>query len=194
MQKKYLTLTFFVLTLLLAGCASKVVAQPVEVKALENPTPTESPVKAEVVSPIPPADCPVSTAKNNPSFEAPAPYAPNAPWPNIFWFGSNHLWTAPPADGVWSGLPLNPDGYTQKLVWWSDGYIWNEEPEPALTVTGELLDASASLLNTSKANGVYASDMGSAMMVGADFPTLGCWMITGKYKSAKLSFVVWVAP
>ena len=33
------------------------------------------------------------------------------------------------------------------------------------------------------------------MLVGVDFPTLGCWKITGKYAYAdvELSFVVWVA-
>jgi hypothetical protein len=33
-----------------------------------------------------------------------------------------------------------------------------------------------------------------AMMTGVDFPSLGCWKITGKYKKSELSFVVWVAP
>jgi hypothetical protein len=32
------------------------------------------------------------------------------------------------------------------------------------------------------------------MLVGVDFPTLGCWKITGKYAGAELSFVIWVAP
>jgi hypothetical protein len=31
-------------------------------------------------------------------------------------------------------------------------------------------------------------------MVGVDFPTLGCWEITGRYAEAELSFVVWVGP
>jgi len=191
MQRIYFALTILALASLLVGCASKADAQPVAVKALENPTATEAPVTPEVVSP--PADCPVTTSEIL-SFEAPAPYSPAAPWPNMFWFGSEHLWTALNADGVWSSLPLNSDGYTQKVVWWSDGYIWNEEPEPKLLVTGERLDAKAPPLNVSTANGVYAEDMGSAMMVGMDIPTLGCWKITGKYKDAELSFVVWVAP
>jgi hypothetical protein len=185
MHRLYFTLTVLALASLLIGCAGNAVAQSQEVV----PTAT-----TEVLSKSPPTDCPVTTAKGSPSFEAPAPYSPNAPWQNIFWFGSENLWTALHADGVWSGLPLNPGGYTQKLVWWSDGYIWDKEPEPALTVTGERLDASAPLLNTSDANGVYASDMGSAMMAGFDFPTLGCWKITGKYGEAELSFVVWIAP
>jgi len=185
MRRLYFILSIPVLALLLTGCTGNAIAQANEV------APTTTP---EVISNIPPADCPVTTVKGSPVFEAPVPYSPNSPWPNIFWFGSNHLWTALHADGVWSGLPFNPGGYTQKLVWWSEGYIWNEEPEPALIVTSERLDASAPPLFTSDANGVYASDMGSAMMAGFDFPTLGCWKITGHYKDAELSFVVWLAP
>jgi hypothetical protein len=91
-------------------------------------------------------------------------------------------------------LPHNPEDYTQKVFWWRQGYVWNEEPEPALIVTGERLDASVPLLNVSRATNHFASDIGSAMLVGVHFPTAGCWKITGQYKKAELSFVVWVAP
>jgi len=56
------------------------------------------------------------------------------------------------------------------------------------------LDATAPPLIVSKATNAYAGDIGSAMLVGVDFPTLGCWKITGQYKNSELSFVVWVAP
>jgi hypothetical protein len=72
--------------------------------------------------------------------------------------------------------------------------MWTEEPEPALIVTGERLDAQAPPLTSSQATNAYASDIGSAMLTGVDLPTLGCWRITGRYGTAELSFVVWVAP
>lgn len=194
MHRPSIFLSILILASLLTACAGNAVAQANEAASTSAPEKTEPTAIPEVVSKSPPTDCPVTTAKSSPSFEAPEPYSPSAPWEGIFWFGSNHLWTALQADGVWSGLPLNPGGYTQKLVWWNDGYIWDEEPEPDLTVTAERLDASAPLLVTSRANGVYADDMGSAIMAGFDFPTLGCWKITGQYKGAELSFVVWIAP
>ena len=61
-------------------------------------------------------------------------------------------------------------------------------------MTGERLDESASPLIVDKATNAYASDIGSAMMVGVDFPTLGCWKISGNYNGNELSFVIWVAP
>jgi hypothetical protein len=33
---------------------------------------------------------------------------------------------------------------------------------------------------------------GSFMLVGVDFPTTGCWQVTGAYKGETVSFVVWV--
>jgi len=95
---------------------------------------------------------------------------------------------------VWSALPHNPEGYTQKVFWWRQGYSWKDEPEPQLSVTGRRLDTPAPPLNVSKATNAFAEDIQSAMLVGVDFPTLGCWEITGRIEGNELSFVVWVAP
>jgi hypothetical protein len=201
MQRLHFFSSVFILASLLTGCASQASAQPEKVKALENTTSTSLPEKripmesatSEVVPHDPSASC-LTTVPQEPPFTAPEPYSPNAPFENEFWLGSEDLWTMLPKDGIWYGLPHNPDGYTQKVFWWRDGYVWTEEPEPELIVTGERLDASVPPLIASKATNAYASDIGSAMLVGVDFPTLGCWKITGRYKDAELSFVVWVAP
>jgi hypothetical protein len=128
------------------------------------------------------------------AFTPPSPYSPSAPGTGNFWYGTDLLWTVMPRDGTWSGLPLNPDGYTQKVLWWRQGYSWTEDPTPQLTVTGRRLDAPAPPLNVSRATNAFAEDIQSAMMVGVDFPTLGCWEITGKVADRALSFVVWVGP
>jgi hypothetical protein len=127
------------------------------------------------------------------------PFVPPSPYDSLgfegeFWYGSNSLWTAVHQDGIWASLPLNPEGYTQKLFWWREGYVWTEEPEPALTITAERLDAPGPSFMSSKATNAYASDIGSALLTGVGLPALGCWKITGKYADAELSFVVWVAP
>ncbi|HUG35295.1 MAG TPA: hypothetical protein VMJ90_11040, partial [Anaerolineales bacterium] len=163
---------------------------PTEV--LEAPALTQT-VEAEIASKIPPADCPVTTTAMLP-FEAPEPYSPVAPWEGIFWFGTEGLWTALHDDGVWAGLPLNPDGYTQKIMWWSDFYILADEPEPALVVSGRRLDGDAPALRFYGATNAMAKDIGEAMLTGVEFPTLGCWEVTGRYKKSGLTFVVWIAP
>jgi len=204
MQKPYLFLSALILTALLVRCAPKAAAQPEEVKVLEESTSTLTDLSArsvsnstdtaqsEVVPHDPPAICPI-TVPQDPLFTPPAPYD-SMGFEGEFWYGSNSLWTAVPQNGTWAGLPHNPEGYTQKVFWWRDGYVWNEEPQPDLTVTGERLDAPAPPLIVSKSANAYAADIGSAMLVGVDFPPAGCWKITGNYAATKLSFVVWVAP
>ena len=203
MQRLKFFFSIIVLASLLAGCAPSTNARSQEAKAVDRSSapanlpdrtassPADS-AKSEIVSKDPPVDCPL-TVPQDPLFTPPSPYS-DLGFEGGFWYGSHSLWTAVPKNGVWFGLPHNPEGYTQKVFWWREGYVWTEEPEPALTVTGERLDAPAPPLIVSKATNAYAGDIGSAMLVGVDFPTLGCWKITGQYQNSALSFVVWVAP
>jgi len=187
-----------ILSLVLAGC----VLRTGESKTLEDyRMPTDVPsassltqtAQTEVASLIPPKDCPVTTSANV-SFKAPEPFSSIAPWKGIFWYGSEHLWTALNTDGVWSKLPENPDGYTQKIMWWSSLYSLKDELEPALVVTGKRLNGEAPALRFYGATNAMADDIGEAMLTGVEIPTLGCWEITGQYKESEISFVVWVGP
>jgi len=182
----------------LAGCApaaSQVRSledyrMPTEV--LKAPALTQT-VEAEIASKIPPTDCPVTIVGKS-TFEAPEPYSRSAPWEGNFWFGTEGLWTALQNDGVWAGLPLNPDGYTQKIMWWSSLYNLPQEPVPALEVTGRRLDGDAPPLRFYGATNAMADDIGEAMLTGVEFPTPGCWEVTGRYKKTELQFVVWIVP
>jgi len=182
MQKISTFLLLIVLTLL-TSCTTEATTQS------EFPTPNT----VESVQPAPTANCPV-TVPQIPAFVPPPPYDSLNSFVDHFWYGSNSLWTILPENGVWDYLPHNPTGYTQKILWWREGYVWDQEPEPNLIVTGERLDESAPPLVPSKATNAYASDIESAMLVGVDFPTHGCWKITGRYNNVELSFVIWVAP
>ena len=187
-----------ILSLVLAGC----VLRTGESKTLEDyRMPTDVPsassltqtAQTEVASLIPPKDCPVTTSANV-SFKAPEPFSPIAPWKGIFWYGSEHLWTALNTDGVWSKLPENSDGYGQKIMWWSSLYSLKDELEPELVVSGRRLDGEAEPLRFYGATNAMADDIGEAMLTGVEIPTLGCWEITGQYKESEISFVVWVGP
>lgn len=193
MQRLYFVLSILVLSSFLSGCAGNAAAQSNEATPTAIPEEVTPTAILEDVPREPPVDCPI-TMPQDPPFTAPAPYSPNAPFENNFWYGSNSLWTLLPQEGTWLELPHNPKGYTQKIFWWREGYIWNEEPEPNLTVMGERLDATAPSLLVSRATNAFASDIGSAMLVGVDFPTLGCWKITAQYGDTELSFVIWVGP
>jgi hypothetical protein len=100
-----------------------------------------------------------------------------------------------PKDGVWAGLPEGKDGSRpQKIFWWREGYKWKEEPQPELTLTARLLEGKSQPLAGERATNGFHQDLGSFILSGADFPSAGCWEITGTYAGESLSFVVWIAP
>ncbi len=186
MHKLHILFSIIIIALLLAGCTGNASAQP-QVTAPNTGDSTPPTISTST------SDCPVTVPPVQ-AFVPPAPYDSLNSFNDHFWFGTNSLWTLIPNNGAWGALPQGSEGYTQKILWWRDGYVWDQEPEPNLIVTGERLDESAPPLIVSKATNAFASDIGSAMMVGVEFPTLGCWKITGKYNDAELSFVVSVVP
>ncbi len=197
MQRLNSHLLILLFVTLLVGCDSRTQIKSLEDYRMATDVPSASELtataEAEAAALIPPVDCPVTTSENG-SFRAPEPYAPIAPWKGIFWYGAEELWTALPTDGVWWGLPDNPGGFTQKIMWWSDSYVLKDELKPALLVIGQRLDAESPPLKFYGATNAFADDIGEAMLTGVDFPTLGCWEITGQYKKSELTFVVWIAP
>ncbi len=48
-----------------------------------------------------------------------------------FWYGSNELWTQLRIDGAWHQLRE-----ADKSFWWSEGFDWRTEPQPALLNPG----------------------------------------------------------
>lgn len=133
-------------------------------------------------------DCPVTTPSQH---SLPLPI--DIEYEGRFWYGTPALWTNLPSDGIWWGLPNNGTGYIQKVVFWREGFDAISEPNPALTVTGNRLDASAPKFTESDATHGF-DETGSFMLTGVILPTEGCWEITADYQDEQLSFVVLVTP
>jgi hypothetical protein len=115
------------------------------------------------------------------------------PAPGNYWFGTLKLYTQINTDGeVWAGLPKTDLGYTQKTFWWREGYQPSREPIPQIYVTGERLDGPGSFGFGPGTNASAGGDFGSAMLVGIDIPTTGCWELTARYYAHSLRYVVWV--
>jgi hypothetical protein len=138
----------------------------------------------------------LTTLPPNPPFTPPAPQRA-IPAGQFFWYGTEALWTTLPISGAWNGLhPYSSEtkGYRQKVFWWRQGYNAKTEQKPKLIVTGRRLDGDAPSFAVSDATNAYAPDIGSAMLVGIDIPTHGCWEITGHYSGHTLTFIVSVEP
>jgi hypothetical protein len=137
------------------------------------------------------ATCPI-TRPPQPQFIPPAAYPTTAPSAE-FWYGTPLLWTAIPTSGTWSDLPYESGSYIQKVFWWRDASDWRSESGILqLNVKGVRTDGRAKPLIASTATNAFAADIGSSMLVLVQIPAQGCWKITGQYKDASLSFVIWV--
>jgi hypothetical protein len=128
--------------------------------------------------------CPV-TKPPDPAFVPASPY-PEAEGKS-FYVATPKLWVL--ADpGPWRGLPRWPEGYRQKIIWWSAGYDAKADPLPAIAISGRRLDRNAPPPVVTGATGSWTTI--DFIMSGVNFPTIGCWEITGKFKGAEVKFVV----
>ena len=180
------TIMLNVVALLMAGCVgiSSQASGPMPLKGTETQDQSTAHSGA----------CPV-TKPPSPAFIPPEPYRANPPIASEFWYGSPDLWTLLPENGVWRELPYSEKtGYTQKVLFWRDGYDPAFEPQPALTLSGVRLDGSGETFITSETTHAMGADIGSAMLVGVEIPTEGCWQFTASYKGDDLSYILQVQP
>jgi len=106
------------------------------------------------------------------------------------WYGSEHLWTMLAYSGeVWQGwVAATPPVLPQKTFWWSADWKHAAESEPTIIVTGRRLDGPGAFTYGPGTNA--SADFGTAMLVGIDIPSYGCWELTARYRLATLSYVV----
>jgi hypothetical protein len=79
------------------------------------------------------------------------------------------------------------------VAWWRQGVDWRSDGASKLKVTGRYLNSLAPPLVAEVAAPARTKDGDSYVLVGINFPTLGCWEITGRYDDDELTFIVWVA-
>jgi hypothetical protein len=113
-----------------------------------------------------------------------------------FFFGTSKLWVIvhPRHHPL---VDPRIQSYRQKIEWWSEGFEYRPGTHPALEISGKRLDGSAPPLlvdhnvdGSYDVNGSYRDDMGSFIMSAVNFPTKGCWEITGKLQGTELKWVV----
>lgn len=144
------------------------------------------PQQSTTIQPQVPESCAVTRPLAHP-FVPPPPYRSG-----INWFGTVRLWTVLPTDGTW---PLGEKTFWFRHEWGQYGRNrWISEKDAAkLNVTARRLDGPAPPAEILKANSSYRAQDWKAFLVGGiNFPTPGCWEVSGRYESDELTFVVWV--
>jgi hypothetical protein len=187
------------LLLLLAACAAPAADAPARGGTAATVTSRSSLPKCRTCRRLEPPRSPApascrTTRPPDPPFAPPAPYSPTPPSvvDDQFWYGSNELWTALDADGIWP-MPKRNGALFDKSFWWRQRYDGQAETTPRLWVTGRRLDAPAPAVTSSGATNGYEDFMGAFMLVGLELPAGGCWELTGHYAGRSLRFVVWVS-
>jgi len=147
-----------------------------------------------LTTPVAPDSCPVTKPSERPFVPPSLHFTKLAA--DRFWFGTDRLWTILPLNGTLGlGHYTSSDPtFREKLPFWRQGYDPHAEPRPNLTVSGKRIDAIAPPLQTDgKGNGSWTKN-DQFIMTGINFPTAGCWQITGRYNDDELTFVVWASP
>ena len=142
------------------------------------------------------AQC-LTTLPPNPPFVPPLKNPSSALGSNMFWYGTDALWTSLSFDGKWTiqNNVLAPNGYRAKLVFWRRGFDWHKELEPEIIVTGKRIDGDAPSVAVAHAHVVFIPDRDTpGMMTLIDIPKAGCWELTAHYGGHTLSFIVLVEP
>ena len=104
------------------------------------------------------------------------------------WYGTESFAVQLPLGGTW---PTTAPGaqIAVKLFWWSAGF----KPGMESNLSVALKELSGAPVNAvvSRATNAHAASLGGwTMLSGIDFPTAGCWEITGRYLGQELKFVV----
>lgn len=127
------------------------------------------------------SECPVTQA---------APEWPGPPLPgsqNVY--GNEALAVTVPANGIWPTTRVGAR-LAVKVFWWSTGY--RPGMEANLRVEIRNLDGGPNDAVVSAPTSAHNEDSlgGWAMLTGINFPSAGCWEITGEYLGEVLTFVV----
>jgi hypothetical protein len=180
-----------VLALLIAACGSpappSATSTPATLASAGTPLSTIEPTptaSAPVPSRLTLADaatCPVTRPLGLGTPGADRPFASSA-----LAFGNGDLWVVPlEVDGILraDSRSVQSDGSISTKFGW-----WRITPG-TLTITGRRLDTSEPPVSATIPDGYGDSGFQSS---GVDFPTEGCWELTGTVGGSSLTFVVFV--
>jgi hypothetical protein len=146
----------------------------------------------DAASSVEKASCPITRPTDHP-FVPPKPYSPLV-GRDEFLYGSAALWTVVERD--WR---VHIGG---KLPFFRQGFVWNKDGRPILTVVARRLDGEGPLVWSGPAGSGFMEGQGLEgmfMVTGIDIPSSGCWEIGAHYvdpggKVQTLAYTVWVEP
>ena len=104
------------------------------------------------------------------------------------WFGTKDMAVILPEDGVW---PTTVPGHSisVKLFWFIDGFESGQEGEFVGSI--RRLDEGKNDAVISEPTNAGGPSLGAwTVLTGIDFPSAGCWEVSGQFRGRVLTFVV----
>lgn len=132
-----------------------------------TPTPCVAPQESAAACPL--------TQPPDPALIPPPSVASTRLTAAEFWYGN---------DALWLGLPMSGVMWSRKVMWWRTA-------TGQLTIEGKRLDGPAPPLSATISSGYGDTGFQAS---GLNFPTTGCWEVTGQVAGKELHFVVTVVP
>jgi len=109
------------------------------------------------------------------------------------WFGTEQLAAMIPADGRWNGMGKQHN-YRNKFWWWHQGYDAKSRSANRLNITAKNLD-NGTIITLHKASDAYQGSDNYAwgsMITAVEFPSSGCWRVSGSLGRAQLDINLYV--
>ena len=107
------------------------------------------------------------------------------------WFGSEELAALIPQNGQWISMGKQHN-YRNKFWWWHNGYNADSRSEEFLILEVKNIETGESYTVDNATNARTGSDdyEWNSMLIGLEFPSSGCWKITGKHNDQELDIIV----
>jgi len=125
-------------------------------------------------------ECPVTIGTDGPYLDG---------WPKAkTWYGSEKIAVILPSEGIW---PTTKPGnsISVKLFWFVEGFKPGLEGEFEFSI--QRLDEGPNDAVAPRVTNASGPNLGaSTALVGIDFPSEGCWKISGTFRGKSLTFVV----
>lgn len=129
------------------------------------------------------ASCPTTPATGD---------APVDGWPDVTrWTGTSALATLLPEDGDWP-LTAERNQIAVKLFWYASGFEAGMERDFSIVI--ERLDEGPNDARAMRPTNATMPSGVTTILTGIDFPSAGCWKITGVFREETLEFVVATRP
>jgi len=104
------------------------------------------------------------------------------------WYGDEHLAALIPTNGKWVGMGESRN-FFDKFWWWQKGFSARTRLDSEFKIHATKLDGSGIEFEVHDTTSGYGPGW-DALLAGIEFPSPGCWEVTGHYNGSSLVLIL----